>query len=431
MSPQSRNASLVRIKGVLILALGFFLAFLAYKAVSRLVREPQTPLLRAVVAVEDVAPGDLLVSRKLQAVTRPANEIPSGAFTRMEHVTGRIAARPIGKGDFVTNDHLMPEVPSANQSVAGWLSPGQRAIAIKVDEASGISGALNPGDTVDVIATSALAGGRENQVSRVVLEKIKVLSVLQEKRGSLFPGSSDRTGRVTSVILAVNPDEANVLAACEGARLRLVARSGKGSGGVGEEYIYIPSLGPKRLSDLERIWAEKDLDFNRRIPGGMRAVTVRVSREDGICGQFFPGNKVDVIAVTMTGDLAREGAESGRMGTRLETSRLARTILQNVELMAVEDELDSLPGGQQGGGEDWLATLLLTPTQAERLIAVTYDGGAKFKIVRRNPQESEIVDTQGIKILDVFFKPEELVYEVEIHRGGRVDVESFSDVRVP
>ena len=429
MSPRSNSASLVKVRGLIALAVGLLLAVLAYKAVSRLAEKPKTSLLSAVVAAVEVAPGEPLVSSKLQILTRPANEVPPGAFDRTDRVTGRIAARRIGQGEFVTGDHLLQETPFSAQSISRWLGPGQRAIALKVDEVSGLSGELVPGDLVDVIATSRLSNAASTQISRIVLEEVKVLSVSMKKKGALFPGGSKKkTGRVTSVTLALNPDEANILAACEGASLRLAARSRDGNRGSGEEFVYSPLTGPKSVSELEQLWEDKDLDFNRRISSGMRAVTIALSREDGICGLLFPGNKVDVIAVTLTGSISTEGREEGSKAERLETSRLAKTILQNVGLMAVEDELEGVPGEWRSREENWLATLLLSPEQAEKLISVSYDDSYKLKIVRRNPEDREITATEGERILELFFKPEEMKYEVEIYRRGEVDIRNFEAV---
>ena len=428
MSPQGKNTSLVKTRGVVILALGLVFAILAYKAVSRLVEKPLSPPVRAVMAVEPTAAGEPLFRRKLEVVTRPAGELPAGTFSKTEQVAGRIAARPIEKGTFVTNDHLVTETTLSQQSISRRLSPGRRAYALKVDEASGISGELVPGDLVDIIATSALSGALESRVSRVLLRKITVLSVRQEKKGGLFPGGSDKTGRVTAVTLAVNPDEANVLAASEGAGLRLVARSRAGGEASDEEFVYSPLTGPRTVSELHRLWRDKDLALNRRIPHGMRAVTVQASVGDGICGRLAAGNKVDVIAVTQTGDLSTEGDGPGATATQLATARMAKTIFQNVELMAVEDELDGLPGTPEG--DERLVALLLSPRQAEGLISVSQDAAYKLKIVRRNPADTEITDTQGEKIRELFFEPGELVYQVEVHRRGGVEIENFKDPRV-
>src|ERR1700694_51594 len=65
------------------------------------------------------------------------------------------------------------------------------------------------------------------------------------------------------------------------------------------------------------------------VPAGMRAVSIRVAESSGVVGRLRPGTKVDVQAVL-----------------RRETSTDLRTILQNVEVLAVSPQPESAGGNQ-------------------------------------------------------------------------------------
>jgi pilus assembly protein CpaB len=87
----------------------------------------------------------------------------------------------------------------------GRLTPGYRALAMKVDEVIGVSGFIAPDDRVDVIATVPTPGTNE-RVAKIVLQDKRVLSVASnaEQKGA--------TGQMArSITLEVTPEEAEKL----------------------------------------------------------------------------------------------------------------------------------------------------------------------------------------------------------------------------
>jgi pilus assembly protein CpaB len=97
-------------------------------------------------------------------------------------------------------------------------------MTVKVDDAAGISGFIQPGTMVDVVVTIDPEGNsRQDPVSKIVLQNIKVLANGQ----NIDKPEDEREAKtVKAVTLQVTPEQAEklALAATEG-KLQLVMRS--------------------------------------------------------------------------------------------------------------------------------------------------------------------------------------------------------------
>jgi pilus assembly protein CpaB len=92
------------------------------------------------------------------------------------------------------------------------------------------------------------------------------------------------------------------------------------------------------------------------IPQGMRAFTIRVPNPNvatGVAGSLLPGNKVDVLLTASGGDL------NDVIGTT--------TLLQNVEILAVDQKIEAPAENKVDLKEMLSVTLLVTPQQAKQL----------------------------------------------------------------
>lgn len=94
------------------------------------------------------------------------------------------------------------------------------------------------------------------------------------------------------------------------------------------------------------------------VPTGKRAVTIQAtSPATGLAGLALPGNRVDVL-LTMTG-----GAANGDPAGGGSTS----TLLQNVEILAVDQRVDAPSDNKVDASQLRSVTLLVTPDQAAKL----------------------------------------------------------------
>lgn len=95
------------------------------------------------------------------------------------------------------------------------LAPDQVAITIPARPESAVDGRLHPGDTVQVLVTVA-DKSRSEAHARQVLERARVFEVGHDQSFGSSSLSSDSTGAargpITSVTLAVTPDQARQLA---------------------------------------------------------------------------------------------------------------------------------------------------------------------------------------------------------------------------
>jgi pilus assembly protein CpaB len=106
------------------------------------------------------------------------------------------------------------------------------------------------------------------------------------------------------------------------------------------------------------------------IPEGMRAVSVQVSSVVGAGGLIRPGDFVDVILSVEVGVFNENGETIGR-------NQVARTILQNVQVLAIDQEVVRSVPGEEGAPtpsgmadfnpEATTATLAVSPVHGEVL----------------------------------------------------------------
>lgn len=93
----------------------------------------------------------------------------------LKSLTGTVAIVPIRKGEQLAYNKLTE--PSVRTGLSPQVAPGRRAIALPVNDVSGVSKLVKPGDRVDVIAVIDLGGGKENRMVKTILQDVVVLSV--------------------------------------------------------------------------------------------------------------------------------------------------------------------------------------------------------------------------------------------------------------
>mgnify|MGYP002779994771 CR=1 FL=1 len=104
-----------------------------------------------VVAAADIGFGEKLTPDKLKVVDWPADTLPQGTFQRVDELVtgqGRAAMRPITANEILTNTSLSQG--ATRLSTAQLLNPQMRAVSVPVNEVTGVSGMIYPGDRVDV-----------------------------------------------------------------------------------------------------------------------------------------------------------------------------------------------------------------------------------------------------------------------------------------
>ncbi len=168
------------------------------------------PSKRVVVAAADLRAGHVLAVSDLVLRAFPADAVPADAVSDTTLLVGQSLRIDRGQGDVIRLSHL-------GEVVA--LQPNERAIAVKVTDASGLAGLLIAGQQVGVVATiSQQSFDAQGSFSKATIEGLRVLYVdpnfaanepsvqpVSTPSGSLVAGysaSSERTSEGT-VVLAV------------------------------------------------------------------------------------------------------------------------------------------------------------------------------------------------------------------------------------
>jgi pilus assembly protein CpaB len=130
------------------------------------------------------------------------------------------------------------------------------------------------------------------------------------------------------------------------------------------------------------------------VPRGMRAFTIQTPHvAAGVAGFILPGNKVDVL-LTMSGP----GANDATGGA------VTSTLLQNVEILAVDQRLDAPTENRVDMRSLQSVTLLVTPDQAAMLDLGQNKG--TLHLTLRNPDDSVAAQASPATLSGLLFHQE-------------------------
>ena len=175
------------------------------------------------------------------------DSVPSGAIIDTPEVRiglrGSLVRTFLDTGSLVTSQNVLR--PRDRGFLASVLAPGSRAISIKVDAESGVSGLIWPGDYVDIVLThsatptvvppankpssaSALAPQQPSPpgVSETVLRNVRIIAIDQEIMQGV-PANNATAGKEThTVSLQLAPEQVEKITVAEHlGKLSLAARA--------------------------------------------------------------------------------------------------------------------------------------------------------------------------------------------------------------
>ena len=127
----------------------------------------------AAVAMVDLPVGHVIQAGEVESRSLPRDFIPGDAVTDVKSLYGLTVLVDRAAGDVIQISHVGEEMIA--------LAPDERAIAITVNNASGLAGILKPGDHVGVNAIITLPGlGSEGTYSKAAIENLRVLYLSPE-----------------------------------------------------------------------------------------------------------------------------------------------------------------------------------------------------------------------------------------------------------
>jgi pilus assembly protein CpaB len=176
---------------------------------------------QVVVAAIDIPARTTITPNMLRQTTLPTSVVERDAIATPGDANGQLSLITIPAGSQITSSKVgHPE--DVGMSVR--LAPGKRAVSIQIDKVKGISGLLQPGDRVDVLAIPPRGNGGLPQTA-AILRGIRVLAVGSSLETSSATPSPDFQNS-TTVTLEVTPRQADLLASADAnTTLRLALRS--------------------------------------------------------------------------------------------------------------------------------------------------------------------------------------------------------------
>lgn len=175
-----------------------------------------------VVAVNDLSWGTTLKKEMMKVVALPKASLSQGYFTTDKPVIGRVLVSDLKANEPILESKLAPTKDTAGP-MAVMVSPDKRAMAVKVDEVSGIAGFIHPRDRVDILVTLSGEGKITSPVTKTVLQDIPVLATVTEWERK---EKEEKPVPIRVITLELSPEEGEklALAATQG-RLQMALRN--------------------------------------------------------------------------------------------------------------------------------------------------------------------------------------------------------------
>lgn len=162
-----------------------------------------------VVATAPLRFGVELNARNLREMPWPDNAVPDGAFTSIDAILSagkRMVLTAIAENEPV----LASKITGAGQraTLSAVLTPGKKAVTVRVNDIEGVAGFVLPGDRVDIFLTrnGTERGAANSSSSDVVLQNVRVLAIDQ-----IADDRMDKPAVVKAVTLEVEMHEGQKL----------------------------------------------------------------------------------------------------------------------------------------------------------------------------------------------------------------------------
>lgn len=157
-----------------------------------------------VVASQVIEAGSRIREADVETIQWPADAEPAGSLAKVDEAVGKIARANIAR--------FQPIAPELLTDHRAGLLPllieqGKRAMSVRVDKETGVSGFITPNSYVDVLATGVITeGDSREQRSKLILQNVKVMAI-----GKRIEIEDNEPVEVPTVTLLVSPEDAEKL----------------------------------------------------------------------------------------------------------------------------------------------------------------------------------------------------------------------------
>jgi pilus assembly protein CpaB len=169
------------------------------------------------IAVQDVPLGTALTENML-GVRRIPQAYLEDRFIRYSDLR-RILGVRVSMGLKANQSIMWTDLATASDArrdLSSLVSPGMRAITVRVDVSNSFGGLLRPGDRVDVIGTLSRTGGETDRVTIPLLQNVLVLAAGRDTGGEAQrtvngTASQAPSGEISQITLSVSMEEAQLI----------------------------------------------------------------------------------------------------------------------------------------------------------------------------------------------------------------------------
>lgn len=200
-----------------------------------------------VVANEPIGFGERIDRTKVREISWSSDLRPDGSFKKIEELVigtseedARFALTSIAAGEPILTSKVT--IPGQRAKLSAALSPGMKAISIRVNDVLGVAGFVLPGDRVDILLTRS---GGDGAFVDVLLQGVKILAIDQ-----IADDRKDQPSVVRTVTVEVNTAEAQKLTLASSVGTLSLALRNVGSNSIEvNERISISDLNELDVSD--------------------------------------------------------------------------------------------------------------------------------------------------------------------------------------
>jgi pilus assembly protein CpaB len=241
------------------IALGLLAALAGYAglraAAAQVAHQSSKHYVPVVVTATDLTFGTKLDRAQLRIARYPKESVPAGAFSDIDSVADQTTKIFLAAREPITATKLS----SRGGGLSMLVRPNMRAASLEVNQVSGVSGFVLPGDRVDILATIEPNNTRSDAVTRTVLQNIEVLA-----SGQKTEQRDNKPITVQSVTILVDPDGAETLAlAMHEGKIHLVLRNPED-----QELVKVASLSTQEMLGHRTEVAVKAPSGPRRVTAG-------------------------------------------------------------------------------------------------------------------------------------------------------------------
>jgi len=189
-----------------------------------------------VVAAQEIPIGARIEAAHVRTTRWPLDAQPEGALKKPEEAVGQIARMTIEKNRPVVGTQLVAQGVGLLPML---ITEGMRAMSVKVDGVTGVSGFITPNSRVDVLVAGKPEGRTDDEErSKLILQNVRVLAT-----GKSIEQQDEKPVEVPTVTLLVSPEEAEKLTlATKQEPVRLALRNFRD-----EEVVRTPGMSTAQL----------------------------------------------------------------------------------------------------------------------------------------------------------------------------------------